>query len=174
MLLSSWFQYFKHCSITQIENTLLVSTLCRTIQWTNYRQKSWFCLFQWFLSNFSNNLMIFTRWWKDFSLPACSEVLNCASKLKLSAVTSKLLQLEALAGCLSQLVSISRTFGESDRRINMLIQLWLTLSSGQRQPDGVWHLQIRHWKPCHTPIAVIWYLKGIYTANLYNTEVFIL
>lgn len=58
---------------------------------------------------------------KTLSLPVCPEALNRAWVLKLLAVTSKVLQLEALAGCQSQLVSISATFGGSDRRINTVV-----------------------------------------------------
>lgn len=63
-------------------------------------------------------------------LPCSAE--PCIKRLKLSAVTSKLLQLEALAASPSQLVSVSGTFGESDRRINT----WLQLRGSQSTLDS--------------------------------------
>lgn len=71
---------------------------------------------------------------KTLSLPACPEALNRAWALKLLAVTSKVLQLEALAGCQSQLVSVSSTFGGSDRRINTVVS---ALADGRLRPEAV-------------------------------------
>lgn len=70
---------------------------------------------------------------KTLSLPACPEALNRAWALKLLAVTSKVLQLEALAGCQSQLVSVSATFGGSDRRINTVVS---ALADGRLRPEA--------------------------------------
>lgn len=67
------------------------------------------------------------------SVPTCPEALNRASELKPWAVTSKVLQLEALGVRQSQLVSVSSILGEPDRPINMLFQRWLTVSSDQRR-----------------------------------------